>query len=80
MRQNIHRVVDLNVHMIANCRKLLSLVGNEGVVLGLDLIRGGSFEVKSSRDDDLVTINITFVCFVATILEGDGDFRCSGRE
>jgi hypothetical protein len=66
--------------MIANCGKLLSLAGNEDVVLGLDLVRRGSFEVEPSRDNNLVTISIMLVCFVATIFEGDGDFRSSGYE
>lgn len=33
--------------------------------------------VEPSRDDDAVTIKIVFVRFIATVLEGDGDFRGS---
>jgi len=64
--------------MITNGGKILSLVRDHGAVLGLDLICGASFGVKLSRDDDAVTINVAFKCFIATILEGDGDFRGSG--
>lgn len=76
--QNIHRVVDLNVHVITNCRKILSLVRDQSTVLGLDLVRGASLAVKPPRDDNAVAINIVLVCFVATVLEGDRDFRSSG--
>ena len=78
MCQNVHRVVNLNVHMIAYRGKLLSLMRDKGAILGLDLVCGTSFDVESPGDDDTVAINIVFVCFVATILEGNGDFRGSG--
>jgi hypothetical protein len=59
--QNIHGVVDLNVHMITNCRKFFSLVGNRCAVLGLDLVRGASLGIKLPGDDDTVTIEVVFV-------------------
>jgi hypothetical protein len=64
--------------MIANCGKLLSLVRDQGTILGLDLVCGTSFGIEPSRDDDAVTVNVMLVCFVATILEGDRDLRGSG--
>jgi len=76
--QDVHRVVDLNVHVITNCGKVLSLVRDQGAILGLDLVRGTSFVIKLSRDDNAVAKNVVLVCFVTTILEGDRDFRGSG--
>lgn len=77
MCQNVHRVVDLNVHMITNCGKLFSLIRDRGAILGFDLVCGTSSGIESSRDDDAVAINVVLVCFVTTILEGDGDFGAS---
>ena len=79
MCQNVHRVVDLNVHVITNCGKFLSLVRDQGTIFGLNLVRGAPFAVKLSRDNDAVAINVVLVCFVATVLEGDSDFRGSGQ-
>lgn len=78
MRQNIHRVVDLNVHMVTNRGKLLLLVRDHSAILGPDFVCGASFGVKPPSDDDTVAVNVVFVCFVATIFEGNGDFRGSG--
>ena len=64
--------------MITNGGKVLSLVRDHGTVLGPNLVRGVSFDIKLSRDDDAVTINIVPICFIATVLEGDRDFRGSG--
>ena len=77
MCQNIHGVVDLNVHMITNCRKFFSLVGNRCAVFGLDLVRGASLGIKPPGDDNTVTIEVALVCFIATILEGNCNFRVS---
>ena len=51
---------------------------DHSTILGLDLVRGASFGVKPSSDDDTVAINVVFVCFVATIFESNGDFGGSG--
>lgn len=64
--------------MITNSRELLSLMRDQGTILGLDLVCGTSFGIEPSRNDDAVTVNIMLVRFVATILEGDRDFRGSG--
>jgi len=63
--------------MITNCGKLLSLIRDDTAILSLDLVCGASSDVELSGDDDAVTINVGLVCFVATILEGNRDFRGS---
>lgn len=63
--------------MVTNCGELLSLVRDQDAVFGFDLVCGTPFVVEPSRDDDAVTIKIVFVRFIATVLEGDGDFRGS---
>lgn len=63
--------------MITNCGKFFPLVRDKSAVLGLYLVRGGSFGVEPSGDDDAVTINVMLEGFLATILESDGDFRGS---
>ena len=38
--EDIHRIVDLNIHMVADCGELLPLGRNNSTVFRLDLIRG----------------------------------------
>ena len=64
--------------MVTNRGKLLLLVRDHSAILGPDLVRGASFGVKPPSDDDAVAINVMFVCFVATIFEGNSNFRGSG--
>ena len=64
--------------MITNCGKFLSLVRDQGTILGFDLVRRASSDIKLSRDNDAVTINVVLVCFVPTVLEGDRDFGGPG--
>ena len=67
MRQNIHRVVNLNVHMVTDRGELLPLVRDQGAILSLDLVCGTSFGVKPSSDDDAVAVNVMLVCFVTAV-------------
>lgn len=71
--QDVHWVVNLNVHMVTNRGEFLPLVRDRGAVLGLDLVCGASFGVKPPSDDDAVTINVMLVCFVAAVFQGDCD-------
>jgi len=77
LRKNIHGVVDLNVHVIANRRKFLSLVRDQDIVLGLDLVCRVPFDIESPDDGNGVTIKLVLVRFVAAILEDDGNLRHS---
>lgn len=37
LREDVHWIVDLNVHVVANCGKLVLLGANDAPILGLDL-------------------------------------------
>ena len=73
MGEYSHRIVDLNVHMVANSRKLFALSGNDTIVPTLDLVRRSTVFTESSSHDDGITIFLMFVCFFALILDINRD-------
>lgn len=76
LRQDIHRIIDLNIHMIANRAQLLALRRHLLSGFRLDLVRRAAVFREAARDDDAVAVDVGPVGFVALVLE---HYRYFGR-
>lgn len=56
LRQDIHRIIYLDVHMIAYLRQLVPFRGDDSSVLALDLIGGSSVLGETTGDDDAISV------------------------
>lgn len=72
--KNVHGIVNLDIHMIANSRQLVSLGGDNFAVFRLDLVRRRAFLSEASGDDDTVTVILVPVCIFSLIFQDDRDF------
>lgn len=72
--QNVHRVIHLNVHVVANLGQFLPLGRHDLAILTLELVRRSTILGKTTRDDDAVTIGIMLIRLFALVLQGKGHF------
>ncbi len=74
MRKYIHRIINLDVHMVADGRQLLPLCGDHLSIPALDLVGRRAFFSEASSDDDAIAIYIMFIRLVALVLQLNRDF------
>ena len=79
MREDIHRVVYLNVHVIADCLQLLALCRDDLAVPILDLVRRSAILGEPTGDNDALAILLWPVRFFALVLENDRDLRDTAK-
>jgi hypothetical protein len=74
LRENVHWIIDLNVHMVTYGRQLVLLSGDDLAILGLDLPGGVSFLGEPAGNENTLAIFLGLIGFFALVLDGDGDF------
>ena len=72
--EDIHRVIDLDVHVITNGRELLAFSGDDPSILALDLIRGRAFLGETPGDHDTLAIILGAIRLFSLILQDDRYF------
>lgn len=76
MRKDVHGIVNLNVHMVANGREFFALGRDYLAIPTLDLVRRGPFFGETAGDDDTVSIQVILECFIALVFKLNRHF-CS---
>ena len=76
--KNVHGIVDLNIHVVANCRQLVSLGRYDFAILRFDLVRGRAFLGEAAGDNDAVAVLFVPVCVFPLVLQDDRDLRGTG--
>lgn len=74
LRQDVHRIVHLDVHMVANLGQLVPFRGNDSTVPALDLVGRPSVLSEATGDDDAITVYLVVISFIALILQDKGHF------
>ena len=74
LREDVNRIIDLNTHVVTDCRQVRSSCANRPQVLTLDLVATASRRREMPRDDDGVAIFVMFIRFLAFVLDHDSDF------
>ena len=72
MSQDVHRIIDLDIHVITDSRQLIFLGADDLVVLALNLPSRGPILGESTGDMDRLSVFLWFVRFFALILKVDG--------
>lgn len=75
MGEDVHGIINLNVHVIADGSEFIFLSGYSLAVLALDLPSRGACLREAASDDDALAILFGLVGFLALILHGDRHFR-----
>lgn len=78
--ENIHRVVDLNVHMIADGSKFIFLGANDSAVLALDFPRAIALFGEFTSDHNGLSVFLGLVRLLPLVLQRNGDFGCSTKQ
>ena len=76
LRKDVHGIVDLDVHMVANGREFFALSRDYFAVPTLDLVRRGPFFGETAGDDDTVSKQVILICFIALVFKLNRHF-CS---
>jgi hypothetical protein len=79
LRENIHGIVELQLHLVAHCSELLLLGGYDFPLVAFQLVATRSFFRESSDDSDSRSIFIRLEGFLASVLYGNLDFRCTAK-
>ncbi len=79
LRQNIHRIVNLDVHMIANSSELFFLRAYDFAVFAFDLPGRITFLGELASNDDRFPIFLGLVCFFTLIFYLNRYFGSAGR-
>lgn len=74
LRQDIHRIVHLDVHMVAYLGQLVTLRGNHSPLPALDLVGRSSVLSEPTSNDDAVAVDIMIIRFVTLIFEDKCNF------
>lgn len=74
MRKDIHRIVDLDIHVIANGGEFAAVIGHEFSALGTNPIGRAPLPGELPSDDNAGTIFLRLVRFVSLVLDHHGDF------
>lgn len=72
LRQDIHRVVDLNVHVITDGLKLLSFGRNDLAVSALDLVRRRAVFGEAARDHNASAVVLGSVRLLPLVFQHNG--------
>lgn len=80
--KNIHWVINLDIHVVADRRELISLGRDDSAIFRLDLVRRRAFLRKATRDHNAVAIDIVLIGVLSLVLEDDSHLcrttkRCS---
>src|ERR1700691_1194250 len=75
LREDIHRVINLDIHMVANSSQFVLLRGDYLAILALDLPRRASLLREPARNDDTLAVFLGPVGFFTLILDSYRDFR-----
>lgn len=79
LSEDVHRIVDLDVHMVADSLQLLTLRRDDLPVPALDLVRGSAILGEPAGNHDALAIVLRSVRFIALVLEDDRDLRYTVR-
>ena len=79
LSEDIHRIVNLDVHMIANSSELFFLRANDFAVFAFDLPGRTAFLGELASDDDRFSIFPRLVCFFTLIFYLNRHFGSAGR-
>jgi hypothetical protein len=74
LRENIHGIVDLDIHVVTDCRQLFLLGRNDSSVKTLDFPGARSVLGKTAGNKDGLAILFRLVSLVALILQLDCHF------
>ena len=77
LSEDVHWIVYLYVHVVANSRELLSFGRDDPSILTLDLVRGGTFLGEAPRNDDASAIVLRAIRLFALVLQNDRHLRDS---
>ena len=72
LSEDIHGIVDLNVHMVADGLQLLALCRDSPPIPRLDLVRRRAVPREAASYDDALAVLLRFVGFLALVLELHG--------
>lgn len=75
LSKNVHGIVDLNVHVIADGCQFVFLGGYSLTVLALDLPRRTAFFREATSDENALAVFFGLVGFFALILDRDRHLR-----
>ena len=79
LREDVHGVVDLDIHMIAYGRELSTVVGYHFAVLCANLVRGGTVLCESPSNNDTRTVFLRLERLIALILDCDRDLSSTAK-
>ena len=74
LTEDVHGVIDLNVHVITNCREFVPFRADEFSILIFYLVVAAALFGKPTRNCDGVSINIGFESIFSLILECNCNF------
>ena len=77
--QDIHRIIDLDVHVVTDSSQLIFLGADDLPILALDFPRGIPLLGKFTRNHDGLSVFLGSEGFFALIFDMDGDFRGAER-
>ncbi len=75
LREDVHRVVDLDVHVVTDGLQLLALGRNKPPILAPDLVRGRAILGEATGYDNALPVLLRLVRFLSLVLQLDGDLR-----
>ena len=73
--KDVHGIIDLDVHMVANGREFFALGRDCFAIPTLDLVRRGPFFGETASNDDTVPIQVILICFIAVVFKLNCHFR-----
>lgn len=79
LSQDIHGVIDLDIHVIANGRQFVFLSADDPSVFTLDFPGRATIFGESASNDDGLAVLFGFVGFLSLILDMDGDFGSAAQ-
>ena len=76
--ENVHWVIDLNVHVIADRLEVFAFGGDKLPVLAPDLVRRRAILGEAAGNDDALPEVLRPECFLALVLQLNCNFRNAG--
>lgn len=77
--QDVHRIVNLDIHMVADSLKFLAFCRDDLAIPALDLVRGRALLGEPTSDNNAPAVVFGPVCFLALVLKHHRNFCDADR-